>query len=49
VDQLTLFVPGPGNVGVPKFGDGYVSSGTNSCMTRIIGGRVYSWGAPCPD
>jgi len=49
VDQLTVTVPGAGNVGVPKFGDGYVSSGENSCMTRIVGGRVYTWGSPCPD
>jgi hypothetical protein len=49
VDQMTVTVPGAGDVGVPKFGDGYVSSGTNSCITRIIGGRVYTWGDPCPD
>lgn len=35
-------------LGAGVFGDGYVSSGTNSCTTRVIGGRVYSWGSPCP-
>jgi hypothetical protein len=49
VDQISVSVPGAGNVGVPKFGEGYVSSGENSCITRIVGGRVYTWGAPCPD
>jgi hypothetical protein len=32
----------------PKFGDGYISTGTESCTTRVIGGRVYTWGSPCP-
>ncbi len=36
------------NLGAGKFGDGYVSTGTESCTTRVIGGRVYTWGAPCP-
>jgi hypothetical protein len=49
VEDMTVTVPGAGDVGVPKFGDGYVSSGTNSCITRVIGGRVYTWGDPCPD
>ncbi len=49
VDQMTVTVPGAGDVGIPKFGDGYVSSGTNSCITRFIGGRIYTWGDPCPD
>jgi len=49
VEEMSVSVPGAGNVGVPRFGDGYVSSGTNSCITRILGGRVYTWGSPCPD
>jgi hypothetical protein len=36
-------------LGAGVFGEGYVSSGTNSCTTRVIGGRVYSWGSPCPE
>jgi hypothetical protein len=32
-----------------KFGQGYLQSGLNSCTTRVIGGRVYSWGSPCPE
>jgi hypothetical protein len=36
-------------LGSGVFGDGYVSSGTNSCTTRVIGGKVYSWGSPCPE
>ena len=34
------------NLGVGRFGDGYISTGTESCTTRVIGGRVYTWGAP---
>jgi hypothetical protein len=36
------------NLGAGKFGEGYVSTGTESCTTRVIGGRVYTWGSPCP-
>jgi hypothetical protein len=32
-----------------KFGQGYFQSGEQSCTTRVIGGRVYSWGNPCPE
>lgn len=32
-----------------KFGEGYIRSGQNSCTTRVIGGRVYTWGDPCPE
>jgi hypothetical protein len=43
--QLTLdSVP----LGDGQIGEGYVSSGTGSCTTRIIGGKVYTWGSPCP-
>jgi hypothetical protein len=40
---------GEENLGFGKFGDGYISTGTESCTTRVIGGRVYTWGAPCPQ
>ena len=36
------------NLGAGKFGKGYLSTGTESCTTRVIGGRVYTWGSPCP-
>ena len=36
------------SLGPAKFGEGYVHSGSASCTTRIIGGKLYSWGAPCP-
>lgn len=39
----------PCSLGFGQFGSGYVSSGTNSCTTRVIGGRVYTWGSPCPE
>lgn len=49
-EEFELTRPGfPGNYGKWKFGEGYVRSGDNSCTTRIIGGRVYTWGAPCPE
>jgi hypothetical protein len=48
IDDLTLNLPGL-TLTDGKFGEGYISSGTNSCTTRIIGGRVYTWGDPCPD
>jgi hypothetical protein len=32
-----------------QHGDGILSTGSESCTTRIIGGRVYSWGDPCPE
>jgi hypothetical protein len=36
-------------LGAGQFGEGYVSSGVNSCTTRVIGGKVYTWGSPCPS
>jgi hypothetical protein len=36
-------------LGFGKFGEGYIRSGTNSCTTRIVGGKVYTWGKPCPE
>jgi hypothetical protein len=35
-------------LGFGKIGKGYVSTGTESCTTRVIGGRLYTWGSPCP-
>jgi len=34
--------------GTGRFGMGYVHSNSQSCTTRVIGGTLYSWGAPCP-
>jgi hypothetical protein len=56
VDQLKLEVDTPIGqcadppcaLGAARFGEGYVHSGESSCTTRIIGGRVYTWGNPCP-
>jgi hypothetical protein len=48
-NKLKLTLDGFGDLGAGVFGEGYVSSGTNSCTTRVIGGRVYSWGSPCPE
>jgi hypothetical protein len=45
---LNLNVAGVGNLGLGRFGDGYISSGDNSCTTRVIGAKVYTWGSPCP-
>ena len=45
--KIEVFL-GKENLGFGKFGDGYISTGTESCTTRVIGGRVYTWGAPCP-
>jgi hypothetical protein len=36
------------SLGRGKFGDGYISTGEESCTTRVIGGKVYTWGKPCP-
>lgn len=40
---------GSESFGTWKFGEGYIRSGLNSCTTRVIGGRVYTWGDPCPE
>jgi hypothetical protein len=47
VSHLTLELNGE-PLGAGQIGSGYVSTGDHSCTTRIIGGRVYTWGAPCP-
>jgi len=38
----------PCDLGIGQFGEGYVATGDGSCTTRVIGGRVYTWGRPCP-
>lgn len=35
--------------GFGKFGDGMISTGGNTCSCRVIGGRWWCWGRPCPD
>jgi hypothetical protein len=47
VEDLEITLEGT-SLGTGAFGNGYFQSGTNSCTTRIIGGRVYTWGKPCP-
>jgi hypothetical protein len=47
VSELELALDGE-SLGTAQFGDGYVQSGTASCTTRVVGGRVYTWGKPCP-
>jgi len=48
VGDLELSLPGLGSLGHGKFGDGYISSNDNSCTSKVIGGRLYTWGNPCP-
>lgn len=47
VESLALTLNGV-PIGSGKFGDGTIASGTSSCTTRVIGGKVYTWGKPCP-
>ncbi|HEY6554284.1 MAG TPA: hypothetical protein VI669_13085 [Vicinamibacteria bacterium] len=49
VSELSLTLTGLGDLGAGQIGDGYISTGTNSCTTRVIGGRVYTWGSSCPN
>jgi len=48
VSGLSLTLNGQ-SLGDGQFGEGYISSGTGSCTTRVIGGKVYTWGCPCPQ
>jgi hypothetical protein len=48
VEGLQLTLDGD-DLGTGKFGDGYIQSGEQSCTTRIVGGKVYTWGSPCPQ
>ncbi len=46
VSELSLTLGGK-PLGTGQIGDGYISSGTGSCTTRVIGGVVYTWGPDC--
>jgi hypothetical protein len=48
VDKLSLTLDGVGNLGFGRDGEGFLSSGTGSCTTRVVKGKVYTWGSPCP-
>ncbi len=48
VDKLEIILNDE-SLGVGQFGEGYISTGESSCTTRVIGGRVYTWGSPCPN
>lgn len=55
LDKLSLKLdpsvcPAPCELGPGAFAtDSYISTGSNSCTTRIIGGRLTTWGSPCPQ
>jgi hypothetical protein len=49
VDDEALCNNPPCNLGPGRFGQGYIHSDNQSCTTRIIGGRLYTWGNPCPN
>ena len=48
VTELEIRLKDGPSLGKGKYGDGYISTGEESCTTRVVGGRVYTWGAPCP-
>jgi hypothetical protein len=50
VENILVTIPGVEGVenSLVRFGDGYWSHSNNSCTTRIIGGKTYTWGDPCP-
>jgi hypothetical protein len=48
VTELNVRLKDGTSLGTGKFGDGYISTGGDSCTTRVIGGKVYTWGSPCP-
>jgi hypothetical protein len=47
VSSASLRVNGA-NVGNVKFGDGYLSTGTSSCTTKVVGNSLYTW-CTCGD
>jgi len=47
VETLELVLNGE-TLGGGNYGNGFFNSGIGSCTTRVIGGRVYTWGKPCP-
>jgi hypothetical protein len=40
--------PSPESLGPVNYGIAELNSGTGSCTTKIIGGKVYTYGKPCP-
>jgi hypothetical protein len=47
VQNLRLVLNGT-DIGSANYGEGYTNTGAGSCTTRVIGGKVYTWGKPCP-
>jgi hypothetical protein len=41
-------VVGGTNVGSLTFGEGYISSGTSSCSTKVVNNKLYTW-CTCAD
>jgi hypothetical protein len=48
ITQFDFLVDGE-SIGEGLFGEGLFSAGSGTCSCRVIGGRVYCWGKPCPD
>jgi len=46
-EALELLLDGE-SLGLGNFGNGYFHSGDTSCTTKIVGGKVYTYGKPCP-
>src|SRR6185436_5287248 len=46
VENLEVKLNGT-TLGMGTFGDGYISTGSSSCTTRVVAGKAYSWGKPC--
>jgi hypothetical protein len=47
IGNLELLLDGE-SLGFTNYGTAELNSGTTSCTTKIIGGRVYTYGKPCP-
>lgn len=48
VTTLEVFQDGESLGSAVNFGSGFFQSGTTSCTTKIVGGKVYTYGKPCP-
>lgn len=48
IETIELMTDGQ-SLGNLRYAEGTTVSGENSCTTLFIGGRLYSWGSPCPD
>jgi len=48
IDEVEIVIDET-SYGFGTFGDGFISSGSESCTCRLIGGRRYCWGRPCPN